>query len=103
MTGKLNQYYNSYEPWMTYGGMYTYPEGYPANPQNSPYPDHIHQNNLYRKDKWRASHLRTFKWWLYKKMNQKDLLYSKTNHYYFHAEDLAISSLSCPLLRFSTV
>lgn len=88
---KLNEYYNRVSPWMTYGGMYTYPEAQPGNPQNSPYSDSIHQNNSYRKDWWRASHLRTFKWWLYKKIQDKDLRYSKTNEYYFHAEDLATS------------
>lgn len=88
---KLNDYYNKNVPWMTYGGMYVYPESQPANPQNSPYSDEIHYNNAYRKDWWRASHLRTFKWWLYKKIDDKDLKYSKTNEYYFHAEDLATS------------
>ena len=88
---KLNEYYNKLNPWMTYGGMYTYPESQPANPQNSPYNDEIHKNNAYRKDWWRASHLRTFKWWLYKQIKDKNLRYSKTNKYYFHAEDLATS------------
>lgn len=87
----LNDYYNTHNSWMTYGGMYTYPEAQPANPQNSPYSDYVHQHNLYRRDMWRASHLRTFKWWLYKKISKKDLIYSKTNKYYFHAEDLATS------------
>ncbi len=88
---KLNDYYNKNTPWMTYGGMYVYPESQLANPQNSLYNNEVHLNNLYRKDLWRASHLRTFKWWLYKKINDKDLKYSKTNKYYFHAEDLATS------------
>ena len=88
---KVNEFYNKLDPWMTYGGMYTYPEGQQANPQNSPYNDEVHSNNLYRKDLWRASHLRTFKWWLYKKIKDKHLRYSKTNEYYFHAEDLSTS------------
>lgn len=88
---KLNKYYNTHNSWITYGGLYTYPEAQPGNPQNSPYSDHVHQNNLYRQDMWRASHLRTFKWWLYKKIKQEDLIYSKTGKYYFHAEDLATS------------
>ena len=44
---KLNEYYNKFNPWMTYGGMYTYPESQPANPQNSPYNDEVHFNNVY--------------------------------------------------------
>ena len=88
---KLNNYYNMHGSWMTYGGMYTYPEGQYAHPQNSPYSDEVHANNQYRKDWWRASHLRTFKWSIYKQIKDKDLRYSKTNEYYFHAEDLATS------------
>ena len=88
---KLNNFYNKNTSWMTYGGMYVYPESQPANPQNSPYSDTVHQHNLYRKDHWRASHLRSFKWHLYKQIKKEDLLHSKTGKYYFHAEDLATS------------
>jgi|TARA_R100000081_G_C4820523_1_gene179481 glycosyltransferase involved in cell wall biosynthesis len=87
----LNAYYNKHQPWMTYGGMYCYPSGDIANPQNTPYSDEVHKHNLYRKDHWRASHLRSFKWHLYKQIKEKDMLYSKTGKYYFHAEDLATS------------
>ena len=64
---KMNDFYNQKDPWMTYGKMvvwkgdedYTWPF-----PQNSKYPQEVHQQNAYRKDLWRASHLRTFKWHL---------------------------------------
>tara|TARA_R110001592_G_scaffold4349_2_gene24566 strand:- start:6698 stop:8725 length:2028 start_codon:yes stop_codon:yes gene_type:complete len=88
---QLNKFYNQNQYWMTYGGMYCYPSGNPGNPQNTKYNQHIHLNNLYRKDLWRASHLRTFKWHLYKKIKKEDLIFNKTNKYYFHAEDLATS------------
>ncbi len=94
---KLNNYYNQTDCWMTYGGMVCWRGGeevHEANPQNSLYSDDIHISKKYRKDWWRASHLRTFKWFLYNKINDKDLRYSKTNEYYFHAEDLA-SSYPC--------
>ena len=42
-------------------------------------------------DVWRASHLRTFKWGLYKRIRLESMVYSKTQDYYFHAEDLATS------------
>lgn len=87
----LHRYYVKHKPWMTYGGMYCYPSKQIANPQNTHYPISIHKNNSYRSDVWRASHLRTFKWWLYKKIEKKHLIYSKTDEYYFHAEDLATS------------
>ena len=88
---KLNQFYAKYTPWMTYGGMVCYPSALPGNPQNTPYSDQVHQYKQYRQDYWRASHLRTFKWELYKQIKQEDLLYSKTKEHYFHAEDLATS------------
>lgn len=88
---KLHIYYVKHKPWMTYGGMYCYPSNQIANPQNTHYPDSIHKNNSYRHDAWRASHLRTFKWWLYKKIEEKHLIHTKTGEYYFHAEDLATS------------
>tara|TARA_R110000796_G_scaffold72282_1_gene163563 strand:+ start:2073 stop:4094 length:2022 start_codon:yes stop_codon:yes gene_type:complete len=87
----LNSYYNKHQSWMTYGGMYCYPSGDVANPQNTPYSNEVHAHNLYRKDHWRASHLRSFKWHLYKQIKEEDMLYSKTGKYYFHAEDLATS------------
>lgn len=88
---KLNDFYNDKDCWMTYGGMICYPSGQPGNPQNSPYPDVVHQANAYRRDHWRASHLRTFKWHLYKQIRKEDMCYSRTGDYYFHAEDLATS------------
>jgi len=88
---KLNDYYNSADCWMTYGGMYCYPTGKYANPQNTPYSEEVHKNKLYRKDIWRASHLRSFKWFLYSKIQKEDLIWSKTGEYYYNAEDLAVS------------
>jgi len=92
---KLNNFYNEKQCWMSYGGYIDYPEltfpGGPYGHQNTEYPNEIQKSKLYRKDWWRASHLRTFKWHLYKKIKDKDLRYSKTGEYYFHAEDLATS------------
>jgi len=88
---KLNEFYNNGNFWMTYGGMVCYPGGEVGYPQNTPYDDVVHKQKLYRRDYWRASHLRTFKWGLYKRINQQALMYSKTEDFYFHAEDLATS------------
>ena len=87
----LNNFYNNKDCWMTYGGMVCYPSNLIAHPQNTHYSNEIHKNNAYRKDYWRASHLRTFKWHLYKKIKLESMIYSKTGKYYFHAEDLATS------------
>lgn len=88
---QLNEFYNKGDYWMTYGKMICYPGGEEGNPQNSLYSDAVHKANAYRRDHWRASHLRTFKWHLYKQIKKEDLCYSKTGEYYFHAEDLATS------------
>lgn len=90
---RLNDFYNEKECWMTYGGMVCWKGGDTvenAHPQNSLYAPGIHANNTYRQDHWRASHLRSFRWWLYEKVKDEDLRYSVTNEYY-HAEDLAAS------------
>tara|TARA_R110000822_G_scaffold50816_6_gene132483 strand:+ start:652 stop:2262 length:1611 start_codon:yes stop_codon:yes gene_type:complete len=95
---QLNDFYNKNNYWMSYGGYVDYPEltfpGGPHGYQNTRYPKQIQNTKSYRKDWWRASHLRTFKWWLYKQIKDEDLRYSKTGEYYFHAEDLA-SSFPC--------
>ena len=88
---KLNDFYNTNDCWMSYGGYVDYPEMQYPSTQNTPYPLQVHNEVLYRRDVWRASHLRTFKWWLYKKLKDEDMRYSKTGDYYFHAEDLATS------------
>ena len=88
---KINQLYNDKNYWMTYGSFVCYPSGDVGNPQNTPYPEEVHFYNAYRKDIWRASHLRTFKWHLYKQIKKEDLIFSETGEFYFHAEDLATS------------
>jgi glycosyltransferase involved in cell wall biosynthesis len=88
---KLNEVYQSKNYWMTYGRMICYPSGEEGNPQNTSYGKEVHDHNLYRRDYWRASHLRTFKWHLYKQIRIESMIYSKTGEYYFHAEDLATS------------
>ena len=88
---RLNKYYNATDCWMTYGGMYCYPKGNLAFPQNTPYSEEVHRQKAYRKDVWRASHLRSFRWFLYNKIKKEDLIWSKTGEYYYNAEDLAVS------------
>lgn len=88
---KMNNLYNEKEYWMTYGKFVCYPTGHEGYPQNTPYSDETHANNNYRRDQWRASHLRTFKWHLYKRIKKEDLIFTETGEFYFHAEDLATS------------
>ncbi len=91
----ISDFYNKKNCWMTYGGFIIYngedkDVSYPTT-QNTHYNDYVHINKLYRQDYWRASHLRTFKWWLYKKIQKEDLLYTKDGLFYAYAEDLATS------------
>lgn len=87
----LKNFYENTGCWMTYGGMVCYPSGKEGYPQNTHYSEEVHSKKLYRKDHWRASHLRSFKWGLYNKIKEEHMIYKKTGEYYFHAEDLATS------------
>ena len=55
----------------------------------SEYSSEVIENNGFRKDKWRASHLRTFKYKLWKKLNQEDLK-DEDGVYYTMTYDQAI-------------
>lgn len=75
---KLHQEYKK-DIFMTYGSYVYNPTGQ-KGVEPSEYPKKIIEQNLFRKDNWRASHLRTFKYHLWKKLDQKDL---KENGEYF--------------------
>jgi glycosyltransferase involved in cell wall biosynthesis len=87
----LNKFYNEKDVWMTYGKFYCYDGtkdiklGYP---QSTPYPDFIIKHKLFRQDVWRASHMRTYKTFLFKKFNVNDLISKINNKLYWHAVDL---------------
>jgi len=88
----LNKYYNEKDCWMTYGGFVCWDgseEVTLPNPQSTPYSDFIHKYKMYRKDQWRASHLRTFKSFLIKAIDNKDLKSSTDKEYFWHASDLS--------------
>ena len=57
---------------VTYGSYVMHPYGV-KGPEPSQYPTDVIEGNLYRQDKWRASHLRTFKHHLWKRINVEDL------------------------------
>jgi len=90
---KYNQFYNQVNPWITYGKMLVWTGDNnldEANPQNTPYPEFVKKYGLYRKDVWRASHLRTFRNFLWKPLNKNDLVSNVSNRFFHHAMDLAI-------------
>ena len=91
----LNNFYNKNDVWMTYGKMYCWGNHednvIEGNPQNTPYDNFTHDNKYYRRDQWRASHLRTFKGFLVKKLDENIFKSNLDSKYYDHAADLAMS------------
>jgi hypothetical protein len=81
---------------LTYGS-YVYNPGGQRGVEPSKYPESVIKGNLFRRDVWRASHLRSFKFSLWKNLNQEDLKDEKGN-YYTMAYDQAIM---LPLLEMS--
>ena len=88
--------YNEESCLMTYGSYVYNPSGATGG-EPSQYPDRVIEENNYREDSWRASHLRSFKYKLWKSLEDNDL---KDDHddYYKMAYDQAIM---LPLLELS--
>jgi len=89
---KLNNLYNETDCWMSYGGFVVWNGGLEATtpyPQNTNYDTFVHNYKLYRKDLWRASHLRTYRAFLLKAIDKNDLIDLVSGKYYWHASDLA--------------
>jgi len=94
---KVKEVYESTNCLVTYGSYITYPDG--ISPWNvSAYPQLVIDNSSYREDpQWRATHLRTFKYGLWKKIKDEDFRDS-TGEYYRMTWDMAIMF---PLLEMS--
>jgi len=92
---KLNDAYVKKGWWLSYGHYVDYRNDtdidYNPYPQNSPYPDFIHKYSKYRQDHWRASHMRTYKWFLFRAIDRKDFISKIDNKYFWHAGDLAFA------------
>jgi len=70
---KVNQAYMDPNIWMTYGQFKSWPEDKAGFCKRSP--QHVVEHNAYREFTWRASHLRTFYAWLFKRIKLKDCIY----------------------------
>jgi len=81
---------------MTYGS-YIYNPGGAPGVEPSEYPKEVVKTNSFRKDQWRASHLRTFKYKLWKNLDKNDL--KDGNKYYEMTYDQAIM---LPLLEMAS-
>ena len=83
----VNNYYKKYDILMTYGSHEHFPGGeYGLN--NGALLKSVVDNGSYRKTRWCYSHLRTFKYILWKNINDSDLRY-KDGDYYTMTSDLA--------------
>jgi|6_EtaG_2_1085325.scaffolds.fasta_scaffold06618_3 hypothetical protein len=82
---------------ITYGSYVYNPTGQ-RGVEPSEYSDEVIKNNLFREDAWRASHLRSFRYSLWKNLNQEDLK-DKEGKYYAMAYDQAIM---LPLLEMAS-
>ena len=77
---RLSEAYMDEECLLTYGSYVYHPHG-DRGVEPSEYPAEIVENNMFRQDKWRASHLRTFKYKLWKNLNHDDLKDEEGNYY----------------------
>ena len=73
---------------LTYGSYVYNPSGI-RGVEPSSYPKQVIENNSFREDQWRASHLRSFKYKLWKNLKDSDLK-DKNNEYFKMAYDQAI-------------
>jgi hypothetical protein len=93
---KLDEVYEDPDCWLTYGSYIMHPYGIRGT-EPSEYPLEVIKNNGFREDKWRASHLRTFKHFLWEKINKNDLKY-ESGDFFEMTYDQAIM---LPLLEMS--
>ncbi len=69
----LNRIYASPDVWLTYGRYRYYPYDHPFKPGTTAYSRQTISANLFRQDRFRASHLRTYYAWLFQKIRLADL------------------------------
>jgi glycosyltransferase involved in cell wall biosynthesis len=84
----LNEIYNREDCWMTYGSYVEYPSMKKGKFAKK-IPNHIIENSSYRSSEWMSSHLRTFRYGLWKKIKKKDLIDERTGNFIKAAWDLA--------------
>ena len=87
---RLNEIYEKNDCWLTYGSYVQYPNGHDSSFHVSAYPEDIIKNGDFRNDSaWRASHLRTFKYNLAKRLTKEDLT-DEDGTFYEMAWDFAL-------------
>lgn len=98
----LNELYNQHDYWMTYGRFMCYDGSNQLSESTVygvPHDKFVHDHKLYRRDMFKASHLRTYRSFLFKKIDKNDLKSLIDGEYYWHAIDVAWGSICqemCP-------
>ena len=85
---KLDTIYRTEQPLYTYGQYLNYRAGTIGHCE--PFPKKTVKKNRFREEAWLCSHLRTFKYDLWKRVRDADLRDPKTGEYFRTASDLAI-------------
>ena len=85
---KLNKFYTTEDIWMTYGQYMSYPSMTKGHCRA--YNPRIIEQRAYRKAEWYMSHLRTFKYKLWRRIKENDLIDPRKNRYYEMAWDLVM-------------
>jgi len=87
---KLNEIYGEQDCWLTYGSYIRHPDGAESYFHVSEYSDEIKKNGTFKEDpQWRASHLRTFKYKLARRIEREDLI-DEDELFYGMCADLAM-------------
>ena len=72
---RLNEIYEEEDCWLTYGSYIVYPTGRESSFHVSEYSSDIIESGDFKNDpQWRASHLRSFKYFLAKRLNREDFI-----------------------------
>lgn len=83
----LNNIYQNENIWMTYGQYQKYPEGTVGGHYNMSIDNQVDEFNLYRKNPLPYSHLKSYKYHLFNRIDRMDLVDEKTNQYFSIAWD----------------
>ena len=94
----INTVYDKTGCWLTFGTCQTYPGGDIAGHAQIPLPPEISDTNSYKKYPFIASHLRTYKAGLFRRIDRQDFIDHRTDRTYTESSDLA---LMFPMLEMS--
>ena len=101
---RLDEIYKEENCWLTYGSYVRYPDGHDSTFHVSEYPKEIRESGDFKKDpEWRASHLRTFKYKIARRLEKEDLSDEDGNYYpmaWDHAIMFPLMEMACERVHF---